>query len=531
MATSTVIVVLFILGTAVALNLLLQGKTRSSIDRLIKSKRKHGQRAADKRVFTPQEQQIMKRSRSLAKQGRYRQASQLLEQMGLHREAISMLEDANLIDDAATMLMKMRLPNRAGVVYARHRHWSKAAACFKQAGLPIDAAKCLRECNQHGEAAELFLEAGKHDDAAACLAAAKNWQAAGRLYLKLGHKEKALKSYEALVSADDKSAHTFEPMELDFMQEAIEAGFSNANFLAQLSRSGRAMEMVRLFLEKGEIKKALQFYQQSPTDLGPLLMSEVNLQSKQAAHLAALFREADQHRYAGMVYEQMGDFSSAAQSFEHCNEFERASYCWNRAGDRNQAKLAAAKKGTAHPKIEGLSAVQNPKSSLQAGVFAIEANTTQAQQEPTVANDRVIFNTCVLFEGLDSQQLQKIWNVVTMEVVNPGTSIYAKSDKPRGIYIVMDGVVERRLATHEGSSWTLKPADSFGQNWVLAEQIDQGIYEAKSPCRLLFVDQAKFIGLLEQDGRMAYQVYKAFTARLLHDEHNPMKPKLNLVAS
>ncbi len=539
MTTSTVIIVAIVIATGVAVNLLLGGKTRSNVNRFI-SKKRSSQRSTDRRVLTTQEKQILKRAKQIAKRGEYRQASQLLEQIGFHREAISMLEDAKLIDEAATILLKMRRPNRAGVVYARHGQWSKGAECFKQAGMPVEAAKCLRECERYAEAANLFMSANKHDEAASCLVSAKSWQKAGQIYLKLGEKEKATKVYDALLSTPGaEKKNTFDATEIDFMQDLVESGSTHSGFLKVLAANGRTLEMIRLFIEKGDVKKALDAYNMSPIDLGPMLMSEINTQSEQATHLAIMFQEASKPRYAGMVYEQMSDFATAAERFEEAGEFERASYCWERSGDRKRAKNAAAKCAPHAPDKNDLKLKQTvPSKKIDlpsapgAGVFTIETNTTQAQQAPIVASDRMIFEACPLFEGLDSSQREKIWAVGRIENFQESAKIYTEKDVVPGIYIVIEGIVEKNLVLGGISTKSnLQFSELFGHKSILADETEGAAYEAKSSCRLLFLERGKFIKVLEQDGRLAHQVYKSFTALLLQAESNQLKPKLNLLAS
>lgn len=521
-------------------------------------------RSADARRLSPQELQFFRKARSMADKGKFKHASELLEQIGLQREAISLLEDAGLIDDAAAILMKMRRPNRAGAVYARNKKWAEAAECFRQAGMMVETAKCLWECKRYVEAAKFFLEGNKLEEAAVCYMAAGNWHGAGKLYLKLGLKEKSSKAYEALfANSGNLSALVFDSIELDFIQGVVIGGDLPTGFVEVLSLNGRIIEVIRHFLASNKIDFASRLYQSSSTDLGPLLMSEVNLQSNDAKNLVTIFKESNQMRYAGMVCEQMGDFATAGKCFEDCQEFERASYCWDRAGDRDRAKLASARvsKNLRAPVNSGFSAAapegatqvidtsaSNPSNfkpqfaagvgstppQPSAGVFLVEmtkSGGTASSNPSHIAEDRKVFNTCVLFEGLDTEQLDRIWSIKRLEMLEPGADLYRSPGEPAGIYLILEGVVERRDEDSPSEASELQAGDHFGDNWTLAQTSEAAHFRIKTACRLLLLEQTRFIDVLENDGKIAYNVYKSFTAYAKDKELKPLKPKLNLIAS
>ena len=292
-------------------------------------------------------------------------------------------------------------------------------------------------------------------------------------------------------------------------------------------------------------------------------MSEVNLQSNDAKNLVSIFKEANQMRYAGMVCEQMGDFATAGKCFEECQEFERASYCWDRAGDRNRAKLASARisksrreSGTsgfsaAAPDgqtqvIDGSAGSHTSKSQFgagvgatpskpSAGVFLVEmtrgSNTSTSSNSAHVEQDRKVFNTCGLFEGLDSDQLDSIWEIKRLEMLEAGSELYKSPGEPAGIYLILEGTVERRHEDSTVYTSELQAGEHFGENWVLAQSSEAAHFRTKTACRLLLLEQTKFVGVLEADGKIAYNVYKSYTAYAKEKEAKPLKPKLNLVAS
>lgn len=571
MQTSNIILIGLTVCGAVAIHMLLRSsKTKGTSARSSGGAWPHtptkasSKRSADARTLSPQELQFFRKARALADKGKFKHASEVLEQIGLHREAISLLEEAGLIEDAALVLLKMRRPNRAGAVYARHKMWAEAADCFRQAGMMVETAKSLWECKRYVEAAKFFLDGNRQEEAAVCYVAANNWHAAAKLYLKLGMKEKSVKAYESLfASSEDLSGLVFDSTELDFIQGVVLKGELPTGFVEVLSRNGRAIEVIKHLLADNKLDFASRLYQSSTSDLGPLLMSEVNLQSKDAKNLVSIFKEARQMRYAGMVCEQMGDFASAGKCFEECQEFERASYCWERAGDRDRAKLASARvaKNRADAAGSGFSfaaqesqtqvidtSASNPSLAKPqfatgdgstppragAGVFLVELtkNGTGTSSQPNhVAEDRKVFNTCVLFEGLDSDQLESIWNIKRLEMLDPGSDLYRSPGEPAGIYLILEGTVERR--SEESSVYTLElqAGDHFGENWTLAQTSEAAHFRTKTACRLLLLEQTRFVEVLETDGKIAYNVYKSFTAHAKEKEAKSSKPKLNLVAS
>lgn len=296
------------------------------------------QRMTDTRQLSAAERKLYKESQRLLADGKIPPAARILEQLNMPREAIQCLEDHGFIDEAAKILMRMQRHNRAGVVYARHGMWDKAAQCFKLANMPLEVAKCARQANNLPVAAEYFEKVGRHEDAAKCYVDAGDFLRAGRLFLQGKLTEPAMTAFARLPKG---AAEQLTEQELDLIVAYIGEGHLDAGLADLVVTRNKLPDAVLALCAKGLTPQAAELYLRATADIGPQLMAEINYHDRSAEALAALFIAAAHYHYAGMVFERMGKFDRAAATFEKAEDFDRAAYCYERAS--NDAKVREMK--------------------------------------------------------------------------------------------------------------------------------------------------------------------------------------------
>lgn len=573
MTPSFLLFTLILTGVAIGGYLLWNATNRAGYRRRMQqnqSPKSGGGGASDRMQLSPQQKKILKRALEIAQSGQVKPAALLLEQSGLQRQCIDLLERSGLIDEAAGVLIKMQKQNRAGYIYARNGKWLKAAECFKTANLPAEAAKCLQKAEKFEDAAAQYIAAEMAEEAAVCYQLLMRWHDAGKLFIKLNQPNKARKAYERFFLANGSTEPSdFENSEITLFRDAVVEGVLNQSFIEVLARAGKLVELVRALLKSSKIDVAATIYTKSVVDLGPLLMSEVNLQSGEGRLLAEMFLVVKNFKFAGMVFEQIGDYQRAAVAFEEIEDIERACYCYERAGDKASAKSLRIGRRADRPlnasSVPGLAshlfddqsagntgdetsaigseglynsgnsdpvrrpslgAGRSPDSlgvKVGAGVFALDP-LSQANSSP-LDEDRLLFHKCSLFEDLDFQQKTRIWELGAIEKVAKQSVLVDVSDEPKGLYFVLEGELDCILNSDAGEIplETLGAGDIFGELWLLSEQPASVRLVARSDSRLLIIDRTKFVGLLDQDGTMARKVYKHFTHRLLGRLLNPLK--------
>jgi tetratricopeptide (TPR) repeat protein len=497
-------------------------------------------RSVDSRILSLHEAKMADKAKQLAKRKQYRQASQIYESLGLQRDAISSLEDGGYIDDAASILLKMQRPNRAAVVYARHGKWGKAHEYFVKAGMSFEAARCKREEGKFEDAAREFELLNKHDESAQCHILAKDWRSAARAFVKANATSKAHDAYTRFFNqvSEEMIPNDFDTAELTLMKDHIVQNDIKTGYVRVLARSGALVELILELLQKGLVKKSVEIANLARVDVGPSLMSQVNLQSAQGRHLAEMFQHMSHFKYAGMTYEQISDFRMAAICYEEAEEHERAGYCYERAGDNVNAKrLRSTQKPNKRSK-SAQSSEENPDAtqllsiapqpaqssvSKAVGIFSLE-DVSRAETIP-VDEDRAVYINCNMFEDLSFDQKNMIWGVSELKNFDDRTTIVDLLDNPIGLYFVVSGVVECVILDEQTKSDRIlelfEAGSYFGELWLLVEQPSNVRFVCRTPVKAYVLDRDKFGDILNLDGSMARKVYKRFTQRLLKKMLNP----------
>lgn len=328
------------------------------------------QRLADVRQLSSMERKLYKESQRLIAEGKVAPAARILEQLNMAREAIQCLEDQGFIDEAAKILIRMQRYNRAGVVYARHGMWDKAANCFKIANMPLEVAKASRQANNFAEAAEYFEKVGRLEDAANCLVDGGESLRAARMFIQLGNQQAAM---AALCELPATHAEQLTSTEVDALVEFISRGKVDPRHAALLAARNKIPETILALCANGHTQAAAEIYSIAAADIGPQLLAEVNYHDRSAEELANLFLLRSQYAYAAVIFERMGQFEQAAIRFEQAEDYERAAYCYERL--HNDAKVTEMKnKSSNTPGTR-----RNSKDDSPFALANLTSNQTQAR--------------------------------------------------------------------------------------------------------------------------------------------------------
>ena len=312
----------------------MRGRRRAAENEKVSEKRR-----GDVRTLSGPEKRLHIQAKELLAVGKIAQGARILEQLSMQREAIQALEDANLIHEAAKILTRMQKHNRAGVIYARHGMWVDAAKAFKVANMPLEVAKCAREAGSWSMAAEHFELAGRVEDAAEMHEKSGNYLQAARLNFQTGDLPVAMKLLDTLAKkSGDTTRIPFTTDEIHAVVAHIGGGRLEAGLIEIVFQHGRINDAVSALINNRHVAEATDLYRRSASDIGPQLIAAVDYQDGSAAILAQVFLAAERHDYAGQVYEHAGDFAQAGDSFEVARDFERAIYCYERAGLDHKAQ-------------------------------------------------------------------------------------------------------------------------------------------------------------------------------------------------
>ncbi len=312
-------------------------------------RRKQRQRRSDSIKLTPQQKKMYVEARKLYKNGNLRASAKILESLGMIREAVNLFEKGQLIHEAADVLLRIHRPNRAGVIYVRHGFWKEAMECFKKANMPKDVARCARKIGELSTAVVYFLEAKEYKCAAECYEDLGKHREAAKIFIKMGMYDKAIQQYNIFLDKQPNlEGIEFNESEIKVIINYIISGHGDTRLAEILVVRERVTEVILGLIRKGDIEKAKQIYQKTTFDVGPSLIGHEDSQDEDNRGLGEMFGSAGAYEYCGMVFERLGDFVRAAEAFKMQENFERAAYCYDRAGLKvqvTQMRIEIAKRG------------------------------------------------------------------------------------------------------------------------------------------------------------------------------------------
>ena len=503
-------------------------------------------RANDQRPLTRQEQRVKRQAHKLIAKGKIIPAAQMLEQIGFYREAIDALENGRLFDDAVRVLMRLQRPGRAGVLYSRNGLWEPAAQCYLQAGDPLNAAKCFKEAGKLAEAAELFVKSAQFSDAAECLEKIGHLGDAARNWLKMGKIESAVDAWNKL-GEDKAMLAVFRPShdEFDIMFESLKTKSHLTGIVKILSRAPQASSMILELLSTKSFKTAELLFQHTPAHQTSSLISDVNIQSPAAPLLVTLFENAEQHRSAAILLEQLERFTEAAEAFKKSGEKERSDYCLSRANSDQVSKPSASapknisENRPAEVKIpranffigtESPTAAPSPSSMDESSaarptpLMKVASINTQPSVGPemglTITPDEVrLISRSWIFSGINEEDVENFIACFSAMNLCAGHTILSGS---RDTFLVMAITGDLISPAVEDSSdgWLAPESGLAGQNptaWKVTS----------ATARVVSVKAADFNAILSGDADLTRIVYTNLTQRLL--EPASKRPKLKVI--
>lgn len=290
-------------------------------------------RDTDRRALSSNDKKIFSQAQDLLNGGRPTQAAQLLESIHLQREAITILENAGLIPEAARILMRMGRPNRAGVIYARHRYWEKAAECFKTADMPLEVAKCAKEGGNLPLAAEYYIKAGKLAEAGRIFMELGDHRQAAKYLGEGGDIEVAITEYKKFLYENTSNSLSFDTGELKVLASWLAGDNFDREIVRVVVSTSRAKELLTTFAKQNRLEEAAQALQVAPENISGMLLSDLDYENPLLwENLAKIFILNGDFSNAGVIFEKKGLFERAGLAFEKGDNAIRAIYCYERAG-------------------------------------------------------------------------------------------------------------------------------------------------------------------------------------------------------
>ena len=131
--------------------------------------------------------------------------------------------------------------------------------------------------------------------------------------------------------------------------------------------------------------------------------------------------------------------------------------------------------------------------------------------------DLDIISTIPLFDGLPTDQLEALAQIVLRKHLQKGQIIFSEGDAADGFYVVVEGTVKIFKLSVEGKEHILhifESGEHFGEVPVFAGEHFPAHAEAIAESRLLFFPRDAFINLIKQIPSLALNMLATLSARL-----------------
>ncbi len=96
--------------------------------------------------------------------------------------------------------------------------------------------------------------------------------------------------------------------------------------------------------------------------------------------------------------------------------------------------------------------------------------------------------------------------------IEPGTVIFREGDPGDSLYVILDGEVDIRV--HDHHVWRLKPGELFGEMALVEARPRSALAVAHSRCRLVAIDERRFLFLVAQTPFFALGLLRLLATRL-----------------
>jgi CRP-like cAMP-binding protein len=118
-----------------------------------------------------------------------------------------------------------------------------------------------------------------------------------------------------------------------------------------------------------------------------------------------------------------------------------------------------------------------------------------------------------MFAGVDDEHLARIAEAASPFEVGAGHVLAEHGQPGSGMFVIVEGTVE--VDVPGGSRVTLGPGEFFGELSLLADSERSARVRAATPVRGLAIDRAAFLGLLEDEPRIALAMLPVLARRLV----------------
>ncbi len=299
-------------------------------------------RSSDKQHLNRHEKQILTKAEKLLKSGDYISGAAHYESIGYIREAVSALEDNGLIHEAAKVLMRLGINDRAGVLYMRNNMHEEAADCFRIAGMPLERARCLRQGEKFAAAADEFVKASRYGEAAESYLNAKDYLSSSYYYF-MNHEHDAATDCLKKIDVNSPVKITFTKEYLDFLADKSSEITLGKFVIGQLEKHNRLVQVIKKLLDLNQVERTKVYLAVADEKIFSKIINELSLSPEQSKVIAKLFIDLNRFLEGGMLLQRLELFAEAAAAFEKAQDIDRATYCYERAGDYSRAGMLRQK--------------------------------------------------------------------------------------------------------------------------------------------------------------------------------------------
>lgn len=375
------------------------------------------------------------------------------------------------------------------------------------------AIKYFKMIGDTEQLAECYLDLGAHAEAA-------------KLLVKEGKEEEAIRLYPFVLQKNpDITSLEFGEQELKVIKKHLIQGTADAKLADILIKENDIAEVIYRVAILGQTQRAAQLYLRCSSDIGPQLLSNENLTVAENQLLAKLFLEVSNFECAGIVYERVDEFQISGDAFCKAEQWERAAYCYDRAGNKAAAVEMRCKqprkksRGDSqvdhNPFIIDLTGTEAKKDSFA----TMEATSAMAYVDGNNAGSMAqdegfeVFCQSRLLIDLSAFEKKNLWEISRVIKFPSGRVILNFDEAVSGIYFMIKGVVEcgrdrqNALAPKE----ILAAPATIGEFGLLTDDESEIQFTAKEELETRFISREVFLDFLNKNGSIAAKVYKNFT--------------------
>jgi len=117
-----------------------------------------------------------------------------------------------------------------------------------------------------------------------------------------------------------------------------------------------------------------------------------------------------------------------------------------------------------------------------------------------------------LFAELDDQGLERVAAIATDTEFPAGTVLIERGHPGVGMFVILEGTLRADVRDHHAG---LGPGEFVGELSLLVEDIPRTVrVRAETPVRVLAINRADFVALLESEPRIAMAMLRVVATRL-----------------